>query len=146
MGVLILGGLIVFVILCVSIFSSDWYKREQYFYSRSGCMDEFDDYLERMIENEILEDEFERDFCNSRRNVEEVPNREGKYNYEDLLFDEGAMFERVMEERGGNLEFRMKNYEWREKCAYCCRVWYNSSYVGGWCMTKDIDEQDNEKK
>ena len=51
-----------------------------------------------MIENEILEDEFERDFCNSRRNVEEVPNREGKYNYEDLLFDEGAMFERVMEE------------------------------------------------
>ena len=109
MGVLILGGLIVFVILCVSIFSSDWYKREQYFYSRSGCMDEFDDYLERMIENEILEDEFERDFCNSRRNVEEVPNREGKYNYEDLLFDEGAMFERVMEERGGNLELRMMN-------------------------------------
>ena len=72
-------------------------------------MDEFDDYLERMIENEILEDEFERDFCNSRRNVEEVSNREGKYNYEDLLFDEGAMFERLMEERGGNLELRMKN-------------------------------------
>ena len=78
-------------------------------------MDEFDDYLERMIENEILEDEFERDFCNSIRNVEEVPNREGQYNYEDLLFDEGAMFERVMEERGGNLELRMKNEELRIK-------------------------------
>ena len=63
-------------------------------------MDEFDDYLERMIENEILEDEFERDFCNSIRNVEEVPNREGKYNYEDLLFGEDIAFEYLMEESG----------------------------------------------
>jgi hypothetical protein len=55
-----------------------------------------------MIENEILEEEFERDLRNSRRENEvedQLPKNE-KYNYEDLLFGEDLAFEYLMEESG----------------------------------------------
>ncbi len=98
---LIILGFASFIFIIYKCFTSDWYKSEQFFYRHSRYEDNFD-YLERMIENEILEEEFERDLRNSRREneVEEQLPKKEKYNYEDLIFDEDLAFEYLMEESG----------------------------------------------
>ena len=98
---LIFLGIVCFVFFVYKCFTSDWHKSEQFFYRHSRYEANFD-YLERMIENEILEEEFERDLRNSRRENEvedQLPKKE-KYNYEDLLFGEDLAFEYLMEESG----------------------------------------------
>ena len=100
---LIFLGIVCFVFFVYKFFTSDWYKAAVFFEQHPEEMfDEDDDdpnFYARQMEDEMIiaQDEYALQMRNYESEVaRDVPSQKD-YSYEDLIFDEGAAFERLME-------------------------------------------------
>ena len=103
---LIFLGIVCFVFFVYKCFTSDWHKAAIFFDQHPEEMfdddDEDDDdpfFYARQMEDEMIiaQDEYNLQMRNYEREAgRDVPSQNG-YSYEDLIFDEGAMFERLMD-------------------------------------------------
>ena len=100
---LIILGFASFIIIIYKCFTSDWYKASVFFEQHPEEMfDEDDDDLNfyaRQMEDEMIiaQDEYALQMRNYESEAaRDVPSQQN-YSYEDLIFDEGAMFERLMD-------------------------------------------------
>ena len=103
---LIILGFASFIFIIYKCFTSDWYKAAVFFEQHPEEMfdedDEDDDDLNfyaRQMEDEMIiaQDEYNLQMRNYESEAaRDVPSQQN-YSYEDLIFDEGAAFERLME-------------------------------------------------
>ena len=103
---LIFLGIVCFVFFVYKCFTSDWHKAAIFFDQHPEEMfdddDEDDDdpfFYARQMEDEMIiaQDEYALQMRNYEREAgRDVPVQKD-YSYEDLIFDEGAMFERLMD-------------------------------------------------
>lgn len=100
---LIFLGIVCFVFFVYKCFTSDWHKAAVFFEQHPEEMfDEDDDdpnFYARQMEDEMIiaQDEYNLQMRNyESETARDVPSQQN-YSYEDLIFDEGAMFERLMD-------------------------------------------------
>ena len=103
---LIFLGIVCFVFFVYKCFTSDWHKAAVFFDQHPEEMfdddDEDDDdpfFYARQMEDEMIiaQDEYNLQMRNYESEAaRDVPSQQN-YSYEDLIFDEGAMFERLMD-------------------------------------------------
>lgn len=103
---LIFLGIVCFVFFVYKCFTSDWHKAAVFFEQHPEEMfdddDEDDDDLNfyaRQMEDEMIiaQDEYNLQMCNYESEAARDVSSQQNYSYEDLIFDEGAMFERLMD-------------------------------------------------
>ena len=103
---LIFLGIVCFVFFVYKCFTSDWHKAAIFFDQHPEEMfdddDEDDDDLNfyaRQMEDEMIiaQDEYNLQMRNYEREAARDVPVQKDYSYEDLIFDEGAMFERLMD-------------------------------------------------
>lgn len=103
---LIFLGIVCFVFFVYKCFTSDWHKAAIFFDQHPEEMfdddDEDDDdpfFYARQMEDEMIiaQDEYALQMRNYEREAGRDVLAQKDYCYEDLIFDEGAMFERLMD-------------------------------------------------
>ena len=94
-------GIVCFVFFVYKCFTSDWHKAAVFFEQHPEEMfdDDAPNFYARQMEDEMIIAQGEYNL--QMRNYEseaarDVPSQ-NNYSYEDLIFDEGAMFERLMD-------------------------------------------------
>ena len=98
---LIILGFASFIFIIYKCFTSDWYKAAVFFEQHPEEMFDDDDlnFYARQMEDEMIiaQDEYNLQMRNYENEAaRDVPSQQN-YSYEDLIFDEGAMFERLMD-------------------------------------------------
>lgn len=103
---LIFLGIVCFVFFVYKCFTSDWHKAAVFFDQHPEEMfdddDEDDDdltFYARQMEDEMIiaQDEYNLQMRNFESEAARDVSLQQNYSYEDLIFDEGAMFERLMD-------------------------------------------------
>ena len=100
---LIFLGIVCFVFFVYKCFTSDWYKAAVFFEQHPEEMfDEDDDdpnFYARQMEDEMIiaQEEYALQMRNYEREAGRDVPAQKVYSYEDLIFDEGAAFERLMD-------------------------------------------------
>lgn len=103
---LIFLGIVCFVFFVYKCFTSDWHKAAVFFDQHPEEMfdddDEDDDdpfFYARQVEDEMIiaQDEYNLQMRNFESEAARDVQSQKNYSYEDLIFDEGAMFERLMD-------------------------------------------------
>ena len=103
---LIFLGIVYFVFFVYKCFTSDWHKAAIFFDQHPEEMfdddDEDDDdpfFYARQMEDEMIiaQDEYNLQMRNYESEAARDVPAQKDYIYEDLIFDEGAMFERLMD-------------------------------------------------
>ena len=91
---LIFLGIVCFVFFVYKCFTSDWYKAAFFFEQHPEEMFDDDDEDDEMEDEMIIAQDEMRNYESEA--ARDVPSQQN-YSYEDLIFDEGAMFERLMD-------------------------------------------------
>ena len=103
---LIFLGIVCFVFFVYKCFTSDWHKAAVFFEQHPEEMfdddDEDDDdpfFYARQMEDEMIiaQDEYNLQMRNFESEAARDVPLQQNYSYENLIFDEGAMFERLMD-------------------------------------------------
>lgn len=100
---LIFLGIECFVFFVYKCFTSDWYKAAVFFEQHPEEMfgedDDDPNFYARQMEDEMIiaQDEYNLQMRNYESEATRDVSSQQNYSYEDLIFDEGAMFERLMD-------------------------------------------------
>ena len=99
---LIFLGIVCFVFFVYKCFTSDWHKAAVFFDQHPEEMFDDDDdpfFYARQMEDEMIiaQDEYNLQMRNYESEAARDVSSQQNYSYEDLIFDEGAMFERLMD-------------------------------------------------